>query len=222
MSIQTLLQHFREHVKYGSEDSIMIHIHITEGNNLLSADNNGYSDPYFKIKIDDAVEKKQSTDHHPVTLNPVYHDVHTFVLNSSTLQGDITIEAMDYDRVSANDSLGFAVIPLRDLLTIGAVSGWYGLFQTPKCGANERNPGRFYVCLRCIYCDCDCILGDYYCTLGDYHCYIVDYSFTLPPFFNNFFPLSAYRLTSQHLLSPSLLLPSLPFPPSIPKGPYGS
>ncbi len=116
---------------------------MIEGTNLLSADPNGFSDPYIKFKVDGASEKKQKTFIAPVTLNPVYNSSFSFLLKDSKFSGDVRVEAMDHDKANANDSLGHACIPLADIKEKGWLSGWFNLYQSDKKNA-PRAPGRFF------------------------------------------------------------------------------
>lgn len=141
-----LVTHYQRTLRglIGTKSRCMVHVQVVEATNLKSADPNGFSDPYFKLKIDNATERKEKTPIFSTTLNPVYNETLTFVLKDSKLEHPILVETLDYDKTNSNDSLGFAVIPLADLREKGWLAGWFTLSEKPN-GSGKRRPGRFYL-----------------------------------------------------------------------------
>jgi hypothetical protein len=128
----------------GTKTRCMVHIQVVEANNLKSADPNGFSDPYFKLKIGNATEAKEKTPIFSMTLNPVYNTTMTFVLKDGKFESPLLVETLDYDKANSNDSLGFANIPLGDLKEKGWLAGWFTLNEKATAGG-KRRPGRFYL-----------------------------------------------------------------------------
>lgn len=151
MSIATLRAHSNAEngdFKYGSKTPCAIHVHIIEAQNLMSADSNGFSDPYVKLGCANSEEKKTTGPRLNKTLDPVFDWMTTFNFKDATFPDVLKVKLYDYDRGSRNDPLGMCVIPLTDLCTLGAISGWFYLqsVKAAKKGEEvERSHGRVYI-----------------------------------------------------------------------------
>ena len=78
---------------------------------LMTADSNGFSDPYVKIQYG---KEKQQTRAVPKTLHPTYHENHYFVTPTGRppKEYELAIVVMDKDQVGSDDKLGEVTIPV--------------------------------------------------------------------------------------------------------------
>ncbi|GJP35734.1 hypothetical protein CLOM_g20265 [Closterium sp. NIES-68] len=108
---------------HSDKDDMRWHLHFTDlkGHNLLSADANGLSDPYIRF-VGPNLFKSFQTKKCYKTLNPVWgaDDVPAIVLEHQSLhyyEKDYLLAAVfDHDKTNKDDPLGFAAIPLADLV----------------------------------------------------------------------------------------------------------
>ena len=100
-----------------SSQNIKFSLMAIEAKDLMSADSNGYSDPYFKIPhrqagVVDLPGKKNRSKTIKKTLNPVWN--HTFDVEFNPhICTKLNIEVFDYDTFGKDDCIGSAVIPLE-------------------------------------------------------------------------------------------------------------
>ncbi|CAI5973708.1 unnamed protein product [Closterium sp. NIES-65] len=108
---------------HSDKDDMRWHLHILElrGHNLLPADANGLSDPYIRF-VGPNLFKSFQTKKCYKTLNPVWgaDDVPAIVLEHQSLhyyEKDYLLAAVfDYDKTNKDDPIGYAAIPLADLV----------------------------------------------------------------------------------------------------------
>ena len=97
-------------------NNIRFSLTAIEAKDLLSADSNGLSDPYFKIPhrqngVVDIPGKKNKTKTIKKTLNPVWN--HTFDVEfNPQICNKLDIKVMDYDTFGKDDPIGYATISL--------------------------------------------------------------------------------------------------------------
>ncbi|KAI6652360.1 protein kinase C [Oopsacas minuta] len=110
---------FLQHKKFGSILLSLIYVNKPDGNvdlkitvhkarNLLPADSNGLSDPYCKIRINDAKGEaicKATTKIQFKTLNPVFDESYEWVFPYSS-QCRMFLQVYDYDNLISSDFLG--------------------------------------------------------------------------------------------------------------------
>eukprot|EP00002_Diphylleia_rotans_P033576 TRINITY_DN7156_c0_g1_i4.p1 TRINITY_DN7156_c0_g1~~TRINITY_DN7156_c0_g1_i4.p1 ORF type:complete len:2498 (+),score=509.79 TRINITY_DN7156_c0_g1_i4:61-7554(+) len=100
-----------------------LHILIAQAQGLLSADDNGLSDPFVvalfgKVEVKTPVVKE--------SLSPIWNFHHTFV-DVENLDGNILFTVFDWDGLSRNDFLGQVLVPLQNLQESKAVAQWHPL-----------------------------------------------------------------------------------------------
>ena len=94
-------------------ESGVLTVTLEGGVNLLSADSNGYSDPYVKLSL---CGQKHKSKHVAKTLNPTWGEHFEFKGTLRELTAaPLHLEAYDYDRFSKADPLGSADVPLGAL-----------------------------------------------------------------------------------------------------------
>lgn len=107
------------------DDNTRWHIRFAalRANNLLAADINGSSDPYILFTGRNLIQDFKSKVKQQ-TLNPewnMHKDLPVIVLSTFSLQRlekeYLMIQVLDYDYASANDSLGFTLIPLAPVVS---------------------------------------------------------------------------------------------------------
>ena len=101
-----------------SNQLIKFSLTAIEARDLLSADSNGFSDPYFKIPhkqrgFVDIPGKKHKTAWIKKTLNPVWNHTFESVEFNPTVTTKLQIEVFDYDRFGKDDPIGTAFINLE-------------------------------------------------------------------------------------------------------------
>ena len=104
-----------------SNQLIKFSLTAIEARDLLSADSNGFSDPYFKIPhkqrgFVDIPGKKHKTAWIKKTLNPVWNHTFESVEFNPTVTTKLQIEVFDYDRFGKDDPIGTAFINLEWML----------------------------------------------------------------------------------------------------------
>lgn len=82
--------------------------------NLISADTNGYSDPYLKFYLNDSKNTVFKTSHQKKTLNPVWEQSGSVVIHNR-VNDYLRIKVMDWDAANADDVIGRAVVPLSKI-----------------------------------------------------------------------------------------------------------
>ena len=104
-----------------SNQLIKFSLTAIEARDLLSADSNGFSDPYFKIPhkqrgFVDIPGKNHKTKWIKKTLNPVWNHTFESVEFNPTVTKNLQIEVYDYDRFGKDDLIGTAFINLDWML----------------------------------------------------------------------------------------------------------
>ena len=104
-----------------SNQLIKFSLTAIEARDLLSADSNGFSDPYFKIPhkqrgFVDIPGKNHKTKWIKKTLNPVWNHTFESVEFNPTVTKNLQIEVYDYDRFGKDDLIGTAYINLDWML----------------------------------------------------------------------------------------------------------
>ena len=104
-----------------SNQLIKFSLTAIEARDLLSADSNGFSDPYFKIPhkqrgFVDIPGKNHKTKWIKKTLNPVWNHTFESVQFDPTVTKNLQIEVYDYDRFGKDDLIGTAYINLDWML----------------------------------------------------------------------------------------------------------
>lgn len=106
------------------EDTGLLKIDVLSGKNLLSADSNGYSDPFVIGYLNkNEVFKTQVVKK---TLNPEINESFTIPIRSKNKQ-KLLLKVMDWDRVGSNDPLGDVLINLKELPSLNEVLQDYNL-----------------------------------------------------------------------------------------------
>ena len=104
-----------------SNQLIKFSLTAIEARDLLPADSNGFSDPYFKIPhkqrgFVDIPGKNHKTKWIKKTLNPVWNHTFESVQFDPTVTKNLQIEVYDYDRFGKDDLIGTAYINLDWML----------------------------------------------------------------------------------------------------------
>jgi hypothetical protein len=108
-------------------------ISIERGRNLPSMDSNGLADPYCTIAYDG---ENMKTKVKKETLTPDWKE--DFVLAILPNSPDaFTIAVIDYDRIGANEMMGWLEFKVADFVKTVEQSGWYPL-QPPKGKAKKE------------------------------------------------------------------------------------
>lgn len=82
--------------------------------NLISADSNGYSDPFLKFYLNDDKTIVFKTSHQKKTLNPVWEQSGSLVIHNR-VNDYLRIKVMDWDAANKDDVIGRAVVPLSKI-----------------------------------------------------------------------------------------------------------
>lgn len=82
--------------------------------NLISADTNGFSDPYLKFYLNDEEDPIFKTHVEKKTLNPTWNESHTFEINNRVMD-TLFVKVMDWDATSGDDYIGCGKIRLCDV-----------------------------------------------------------------------------------------------------------
>ena len=125
-----------------SAQNIKFTLTAIEARDLMSADSNGLSDPYFKIPhrqygVVDLPGKKNRSKTIKKTLNPTWN--HTFDMEfNPNLCTKLQIQVYDYDLIGKDDLIGTANIDLNWMLTAGqdTFDQWIPLNITDKKKGN--------------------------------------------------------------------------------------
>ena len=125
-----------------SAQNIKFTLTAIEARDLMSADSNGLSDPYFKIPhrqygVVDLPGKKNRSKTIKKTLNPTWN--HTFDMEfNPNLCTKLQIQVYDYDLIGKDDLIGTANIDLNWMLTAGqdTFDQWIPLNVTDKKKGN--------------------------------------------------------------------------------------
>lgn len=84
------------------------------GENLLSADTNGFSDPFLKFYYNNESDAAYKTKVIKKTLNPTWNEEGTIQIHNRVYDV-LHLKVMDWDAASADDVIGRAVIPLSKI-----------------------------------------------------------------------------------------------------------
>ena len=98
---------------------VFVRVRIESGRKLLAMDSGETSDPYVKVSIANSsgvpiTGQVHRTGYRPKTLNPVWDE--SFYMGHESLklkECSIRIDVYDYDIMSADDHMGYAVLPLN-------------------------------------------------------------------------------------------------------------
>ncbi|KAL2913662.1 Tricalbin-2 [Polyrhizophydium stewartii] len=93
-------------------NSGVLNIDIVEAKNLMSADTNGFSDPYCVVNLNGS--RIHKTKVLKRTLNPVFNESIQAVVKSR-LRSTVEVQLMDWDALGGHDFLGRVVIHLAHL-----------------------------------------------------------------------------------------------------------
>lgn len=83
-------------------------------NNLISADTNGFSDPYLKFFMNDEEDNFFKTSTQKKTLDPVWNESSTVEIYNR-VNDYLNIKVWDWDASSTNDLIGRAIVPLSQI-----------------------------------------------------------------------------------------------------------
>lgn len=83
--------------KYGT-----LTVTVLEGANLPAMDRNGFSDPYVKLKMNDAIKFKTRTLFK--TLSPKWSE--TFKFENVSIDAPLVVKVMDYDKIGKDELMG--------------------------------------------------------------------------------------------------------------------
>jgi len=118
---------------------VFLFAQIIKGDGLLAADFGGKSDPYAVIYVGNKQIHKTGLERQ--TLNPLWNESFKWVGQERT--PELRIEIWDWDKFSADDFLGMAVVKLGPLLQNGksARGDTLNLTLTPRDGKKEKITG---------------------------------------------------------------------------------
>ena len=134
---------FLRHKKFGSillsiiyidkpDGTVNLKLTLYRAKNLLPADSNGLSDPYCKIRINDAngdMLCKVSSKIQFKTLNPVFDESYEWTFPYSA-KSRLNLQVFDYDNLISSDFLGGMSMYLDDLKTYGTGDlMWFNLLS---------------------------------------------------------------------------------------------
>lgn len=83
--------------------------------NLISADTNGYSDPYLKFYINDEEDAVFKTRTQKKTLNPTWNESKTCEITNRVMDV-LHVKVMDWDATSGDDCIGWGKIKLSEVV----------------------------------------------------------------------------------------------------------
>ena len=103
-------------------------VKVHSGRNLRPSDKNGLADPFVEVRFGD-VTKKGKVVHE--SLEPTWSD-ETFQFFCAEVSSEdvVTVDVIDWDRVSANDHMGQAIVACGDM---ERSMKWHTLLPTPDC-----------------------------------------------------------------------------------------
>ena len=104
-------------------------ITVRRARDLLSVDSNGFSDPYVRLYVGNAVKKAQKTKVQKRTLNPVWDETFEFELDFAQRQDYLIVECFDWDLLGSDDPMGKIDIALDSLVFDEEVVQWHQLVQ---------------------------------------------------------------------------------------------
>lgn len=114
----------------------VVKVVIRRAKDLLAADIGNNSDPYVGIGFsDNRREFQESTRILYKTLNPEFNETHFINITEQHIfkNESLRVHVYDYDKLSADDSLGFYTIPINSLVDhVGVqplVNGWQTLHE---------------------------------------------------------------------------------------------
>ncbi|CCE62444.1 hypothetical protein TPHA_0C02910 [Tetrapisispora phaffii CBS 4417] len=96
-------------------------ITVKGAENLISADNNGFSDPYVKLYLNDEEDCFFKSKTQKKQLNPTWNETTTIVLDNRVNE-KLRIKVMDWDAGNFNDLIGTGVISLSDVKPSGVTN----------------------------------------------------------------------------------------------------
>lgn len=82
---------------------------------LISADSNGFSDPYLKFYLNNDEDSIFKTHVEKKTLNPSWNEKHTCEI-SNRVMDILHVKVMDWDATSGDDCIGWGTIRLSDIV----------------------------------------------------------------------------------------------------------
>lgn len=88
-----------------------LYVTVEKASNLLSADMNGFSDPYCVVKVGHNVKKTKTI---MKTLDPVFNERFLFHVRDASTEV-LEVEMFDYDKLTADDKLGRFSLPVYDI-----------------------------------------------------------------------------------------------------------
>ncbi|KAG2375070.1 hypothetical protein C9374_010074 [Naegleria lovaniensis] len=117
-------------------------LRVESASNLVSADLNGYSDPFVDVSINGGYEKRTSII--KKNLNPVWNETFEYhyllyMMNSPYQSFTIGFEVYDWDRITSNDFLG------RASLEINAANIEFGKLYTVDLPLKDTKSGTLKV-----------------------------------------------------------------------------
>lgn len=115
-------------------------IDIIKGEQLPSADSNGYSDPFVELYLNHDTKEFYKLNKKKKTLNPNWHEQTTVDLGNR-YDTNIRVVCWDWDMAGENDLLGTGVIKLSEANTDG---GNVVEVKTPLVGESGEDAGTLY------------------------------------------------------------------------------
>mmetsp|Transcript_4558 Transcript_4558/g.6818 ORF Transcript_4558/g.6818 Transcript_4558/m.6818 type:complete len:823 (+) Transcript_4558:59-2527(+) len=124
---------------------IYVEVCVVEAKDLKVTDLNGLADPYCKILIED---EEFQTDRVNTTLHPVWgsEDSQWFRKHILGLAHGIHISIYDWDRITGDDFMGYAYLPLKSIPEKGEYRKWIPLQGIP--GHPKEELGEVYIIAR--------------------------------------------------------------------------
>eukprot|EP01129_Flabellula_baltica_P014456 TRINITY_DN6917_c0_g1_i1.p1 TRINITY_DN6917_c0_g1~~TRINITY_DN6917_c0_g1_i1.p1 ORF type:complete len:942 (-),score=196.83 TRINITY_DN6917_c0_g1_i1:743-3568(-) len=114
----------------------MLEIEVVEAHGLMGKDEDGFSDPYCKIRVEDV---KFRTEPILDTVDPMWGE--TFHVNFQSLQSEILFELFDYDKRGKDKFLGQVKIMVHEAVE-ERIDQW---FELEKRSKKSRVSGRLHL-----------------------------------------------------------------------------